>query len=184
MLSWLAKRTAAKQSASRLYGAIVAQSRLPAFYAAFGVPDTVTGRFEMIVLHLFLVLSRLKSFGAGGERLSQALSEAFIADMDGSIREMGVGDLTVPKQMQATASAYFGRLKAYENAIGAAAVPGALEAALARNLFADDDGPPRPAAVLTGLAAYVRASATGLEAQDLGSLAQGQPAFARLPRLA
>src|ERR1700722_16778682 len=90
-----------------LYGAIVAQGRRPVFYAGFGVPDTVEGRFDMVVLHLVLVLRRLR-LAAGGERMAQDLFGAFCRDMDHNLREMGVGDLTVPKQMKRLGEALFG----------------------------------------------------------------------------
>src|SRR5882724_9487190 len=78
-----------------LYGAIVAQARLPVFYAGFGVPDTIEGRFDMVVLHLVLVLRRLRQ-GPRSAALAQGLFDAFCRDMDHNLRELGVGDLSVP----------------------------------------------------------------------------------------
>src|SRR6516164_5183718 len=75
-----------------IYGMIVAQARLPAFYLRFGVPDTVNGRFDMVVLHLWMVLGRLRAGGARAE--AQQLFDRFCNDMDANLREMGVGDLT------------------------------------------------------------------------------------------
>ena len=82
-----------------IYGMIVTQAREPLFYRDLGVPDTVNGRFDLLLLHLWLVLRRLKSVEAG-TGLSQALFDHFCEDMDDNLREMGVGDLAVPKRME------------------------------------------------------------------------------------
>src|SRR5262245_62311516 len=83
-----------------IYGMIVTQAREPMFYRDLGVPDTVGGRFDLLLMHLWLVLQRLKSAEAGSD-LSQFLFDRFCTDMDDNLREMGVGDLAVPKRMQA-----------------------------------------------------------------------------------
>ncbi|WP_315720498.1 MULTISPECIES: ubiquinol-cytochrome C chaperone family protein [unclassified Bradyrhizobium] len=94
-----------------IYGTIVAQTREPLFYRHLNVPDTVEGRFDLLILHLWLVLRRLRGVGAD---LSQALFDRFCADMDDNLREMGVGDLTVPKRMQKFGEAFYGRTAAYD----------------------------------------------------------------------
>jgi cytochrome b pre-mRNA-processing protein 3 len=156
-----------------LYGAIVAQGRRPVFYAGFGVPDTVEGRFDMVVLHLVLVLRRLRR-SAGGERMAQDLFGAFCRDMDHNLREMGVGDLTVPKQMKRLGEALFGRQKAYEAAL-AGDDHAALTAALVRNVFSGAAETPATEC----LARYVRRSAALLETIDVaatpGALAFADP---------
>ena len=91
-----------------IYGMIVTQAREPLFYRDLGVPDTVNGRFDLLVLHLWMVLHRLKSM-EGAADLSQALFDHFCDDMDANLREMGVGDLTVPKRMRAFGEAFYGR---------------------------------------------------------------------------
>src|SRR5262245_47652746 len=88
-----------------LYGMIVAQARLPVFYADFGVPDTVNGRFDMILMHLWLVLRRLHA--VGDTATAQGLFDHFCSDMDANLREMGVGDLTVPKRMTKFGEAFY-----------------------------------------------------------------------------
>ncbi len=145
-----------------LYGAIVAQGRLQVFYAGFGVPDTVEGRFEMVVLHLVLVLGRLQHCPSG-QNLSQALFGAFCRDMDHNLREMGVGDLTVPKQMKRLGEAFFGRQRVYDAAL-AEEDPAALTAAIARNVFSDAAGTLVAAERLAG---YMRRSAALLATIDL-----------------
>jgi cytochrome b pre-mRNA-processing protein 3 len=115
-----------------IYGMIVTQAREPAFYRDLGVPDTVNGRFDMLLLHLWIVLRRLKS-AKDGTALSQALFDHFCVDMDDNLREMGVGDLTVPKRMQAFGEAFYGRSAAYDRA--SAEGGGALAQALCRNIL-------------------------------------------------
>lgn len=110
-----------------IYGMIVTQTREPLFYRDLGVPDTVNGRFDLLLLHLWLVLRRLKSVGAG-TALSQALFDHFCSDMDDNLREMGVGDQTVPKRMRAFGEAFYGRTVAYDMALaeGGEAFAGAI----------------------------------------------------------
>src|SRR6266576_5455652 len=100
-----------------LYGMIVAQARAPDFYRIYGVPDTVNGRFEMIVLHAILLLRRLEHEAASVRRLGQGIFDRFCSDMDANLREMGVGDLSVPRKMHGIGEAFYGRKAAYEAAL-------------------------------------------------------------------
>src|SRR5262245_30314001 len=109
MFAWLLRRSDRRRNARELYGSIVTQARLPAFYTAWGVPDTVEGRFEMLLVHLSLVLDRLRQEGGEGGTLARAVSEAFIADMDANMREMTFGDLAVPREIKPAAAALFDR---------------------------------------------------------------------------
>ena len=95
---------------------IVAQAREPLFYRHLDVPDTVDGRLDLLILQLWLVLRRLRTVeaGKGGKALSQALFDHFCDDMDANLREMGVGDLTVPRRMQKFGEAFYGRTAAYD----------------------------------------------------------------------
>jgi cytochrome b pre-mRNA-processing protein 3 len=142
-----------------LYGTIVAQARLPAFYQIYGVPDTVNGRLEMIMLHTVLFLRRLESEAVPIRALGQGLFDQFCRDMDDSMREMGVGDLAVPRNMRRIGEAFYGRQAAYR-----VALPDdePLAAALDRNVFADG-AEPGPA---LRLAVYVREAVRRLAAQD------------------
>ncbi len=115
-----------------IYGMIVTRAREPLFYRDLGVPDTVNGRFDLLVLHLWMVLRRVRPIEAG-EELSQALFDRFCEDMDGNLREMGVGDLTVPKRMQAFGEAFYGRTAAYDFALAAGREP--LAQALCKNIL-------------------------------------------------
>jgi cytochrome b pre-mRNA-processing protein 3 len=115
-----------------IYGMIVTRAREPRFYRNLGVPDTVNGRFDLLLLHLWMVLRRLRPAERGAE-LSQALFDRFCDDMDGNLREMGVGDLTVPKRMQAFGEAFYGRSAAYDLAF--ADGQEALAQALCKNIL-------------------------------------------------
>jgi cytochrome b pre-mRNA-processing protein 3 len=164
-----------------LYGAIVAQARSVTFYGDYRVPDTVEGRFDLIVLHLVLLLNRLGRRAEGGrslgqellgqELLGQELFDAFCRDLDANLREMGVGDLAVPKRMQAFAEAFYGRQAAYLAALDAADER-VFEKALARNIF-----PAGNDAGAAHLARYARAAVTRLDAQDDGALIRGEVVF-------
>src|SRR6516165_9793730 len=160
MFRWFTP-TSRESSITSLYGAIVAQARNPAFYQAYRVPDTATGRLEMIMLHAVLVLRRLQDDTTGGRALGQGLFDRFCRDMDDNMREMGVGDLAVPRKMRRIGEAFYGRQATYGAAL-AAADDEAMIAALARNVFpvgSKQDGAAR-------LAAYSRRAFEQLEAQD------------------
>jgi cytochrome b pre-mRNA-processing protein 3 len=115
-----------------IYGMIVTQAREPLFYRDLGVADTVNGRFDLLLLHLWMILRRLRS-AQGSANISQALFDRFCEDMDANLREMGVGDLTVPKRMQAFGEAFYGRSSAYDAAL--AAGDEALAATVCKNVL-------------------------------------------------
>ncbi len=162
-----------------LYRAAVAAARVPEFYTFHGVPDTPDGRFDMIALHVFLALRRLKreQGPARGDAaaLAQALIDLMFADMDRNLREMGVGDLAVGKQVKALAAAFRGRVAAYDAALERIDGDSGLAEALGRNLF-------RGAALSAGagtnrLARHVRAADAALAALPWSALAAGNAVF-------
>ena len=163
--------TAHGRTIAALYGAIVAQARRPAFYAVLGVPDTVSGRFDLIVLHLVLLLCRLDATPAG-RSAGEALFDAFCRDLDGNLREMGVGDLAVPKEMRRFAGAFYGRQAAY---VAALAAPDGrdFENAITRNIFATSGADENA----VRLAAYARRVVTELGAQNETDLLAGNVVF-------
>ncbi|MBB5754770.1 ubiquinol-cytochrome C chaperone family protein [Prosthecomicrobium pneumaticum] len=154
--------------ADGLYGAIVAQARQPALYADFGVPDTIDGRFDMVVLHTFLLFHRLKGEEAPRRRLGQLVFDRFVKDMDRSLRELGVGDLSVPKKLKKMGESFYGRVDAYDAALSAGDHT-ALMAALARNVWPDFAG----ATGVGPLARYVEAAAAAIEKQSFERIAAG-----------
>src|SRR5215211_4816498 len=168
----LFRRAPESDSIALLYGIIVAQARAPAFYQDYGVPDTVDGRFEMIVLHTVLVLRRIETMSEPIRRQGEALFDLFCSDMDASLREMGVGDLGVPREMRRIGEAFFGRQAAYVAAL-AAADRESLIAAVGRNVFRNAssiDGPER-------MAAYICAAVRVLNAIHTEALRSGELVF-------
>jgi cytochrome b pre-mRNA-processing protein 3 len=161
-----------KNTIAALYGAIVAQARLPVFYAGLAVPDTVLGRFDLIVLHLVLLLRRLREGEAAHRELAQGVFDAFCSDMDGNLREMGISDQAVPQQMRTVGEAFYGRAQAYEAALRNPG-DGALTAALSRNVY----GVAAPPVAAALLAAYVRRVIEVLSGQGLETLAAGRAHF-------
>jgi cytochrome b pre-mRNA-processing protein 3 len=162
-----------KRTIAALYGAIVAQARTPRFYADYGVPDTVLGRFDMIVLHAVLLLRRMRDGDAGMQALAQGVFDAFCLDMDHNLREMGISDQGVPRQMRRVGEAFYGRAQAYEAAL-AADREGALTGALARNVYA---AAVQADVAAAALAAYVRQAERMLAGQALDHLARGEVRF-------
>jgi cytochrome b pre-mRNA-processing protein 3 len=165
------------EAARRLYAAIQRQARSPEFHACLGVPDTLDGRFDLLALHMFLVLRRLKREGENARELAQCLFDVLFDDMDRSLREMGVADLGVGKRVKAMAQALYGRIAAYDAGL-ARASDEKLEDALRRNLYGTGGA---EAAYLSSLAAYLRRQATGLDAQAFERLAAGIVEFGPLP---
>jgi len=170
MIFPLFSRATRPDTISTLYGMIVAQARMPCFYRDYAVADTVNGRFDLIVLHLALVLERIAA-EPGLRALGQGLFDRFWQDMDHNLREMGIGDLSVPKKMRTLGEAYYGRTQAYRAAL-AETSDRALIAALARNIYggAQDDAASR-------LAAYMRLAVRDLAAQPVERLAGGTVHF-------
>jgi cytochrome b pre-mRNA-processing protein 3 len=154
------------------YGRIVERARLPLFYAGWGVPDTLDGRFELLALHAFLVLHRLKREHDATARFAQALFDAMFADLDRALREMGAGDLGIGRRIKAMATGFYGRIAAYEK--GLEDEP-ALLAALRRNLY----GTAAPSeAQLARAADYMHRQAAALAAQPVAGLLAGEVVFA------
>lgn len=170
-------RSGAPSRAIGLYRAIVIQARQTVFYSVHGVPDSVDGRYEMIALHVFLVLQQLKASGEGG--LAQDLFDTMFADMDQSLREMGAGDLGVGRRVRAMAEGLYGRIAAYE--AGLAGNDETLAAALRRNLYGTVSGPGPDGAALSALCRYVREAAALLRAQTAPALSAESLRFPSVP---
>lgn len=163
------RRTAA---VAALYEAIVAQSRRPEFYTGYAVPDTIEGRFDMIVLHLSLLCQRLGREADAGRVLGQGVFDRFCKDMDDNLREMGVGDLSVPKRMMGFAEAFYGRVDVYDRALRAPDGTD-LADAVSRNVFGKNE----IQAGARRLAAYMRIAAARLDAQSADDFNQGHVTY-------
>lgn len=178
MLNRLFRRNAVDRHAvARLYMDVVEAARRPAFFGEGGVPDSVAGRFDMIVLHAFLVFRRLKGGDEGARAFAQALFDHMFADIDYNLRELGVGDLSVGKKVKAMASDFYGRVSVYEQALDAAD-DAALVDALRRNLYdGDDPGPGR----IQAMAAYMRREDSALAAGPIDGILSGTVSFGPPP---
>ena len=159
--------------AHALYGAVVARARDPQFYLGYRVPDTFDGRFEMLVMHLFLLHNRLKDEEQKQRQVSQLLFDAFIDDMDAALREAGVGDQSVPKRISKMTKVFYGRTGAYESALQETDVAAALSQVIGRNLYPDTDAPKE----VSGLGSYMAWQANDLKNKPADDITQNAAAF-------
>ncbi|GGB56643.1 ubiquinol-cytochrome c chaperone [Roseibium aquae] len=139
MLFGLFKRPPGKAAVSA-YNEIVAQARQPAFYADLGVPDTIDGRFDILLIHSVLFFRRLRGEGKEVAKFSQEVFDYFVADMEGSLREMGISDTRVPKKVRAMGEAFYGRAEAYSTALDDQDRTSLAEA-IGRNVFPETPNP-------------------------------------------
>lgn len=171
MAGFLRRRDKQERAGFQLYGSAVAAARDPFLYATLGVPDTLDGRFDAIVLHVYLIVRRLDSEPDPGRALAQALFDAMFLDMDINLREMGVGDLSVGKRNRAMWEAFHGRSAAYA---AAWQDPPALAAAFARNVWR---GAQPPAGAPEALVRLALAQAACLAGQGLEAMLRGEVVF-------
>lgn len=168
MILGLFRRKESDAVVERLYEQIVAAARQPVFFSPErGAPDTVEGRFEVLALHALLVLRRLSALPAPAPDLAQDLADRIFEGFDAALREMGVGDLGVPKRMKRLAEDFGGRCEAYTRALDGAEP---LAAAVARNVFGSGD-PARG----RRLAEWVLAAERSLASADLVHFEAGLP---------
>jgi len=165
-------KSLAESPASALYAGAVAQARSPALYAVMGAPDTVEGRFELLTLHVILLIRRLKAGGDGPRGVRQSLFDVYVSNLDGALREMGVGDLAVGKRMRDLGGAFYGRARAYEVALESLPDQAELRAVVERTVLAGAEG--GESADLAGYAARCHAA---LEACETAKLLEGQASW-------
>ncbi len=175
MIFGLLKRRAAAEPtpAERIYAGLVLEARRPEFYRDLAVPDTLPGRFELIVLHAVLYLRRLRSEGPEAAARAQEVVEEMFRSLDASLREMGVGDLSVGKKMKPIIRAFYDGAAQYDAALDRRDVQ-ALAATLRRIVYRDD---PAAADAPDRLAAYVILAADALQSQPAEGLIGVGPAF-------
>ncbi len=171
MMFPLFRRSARQDTISTLYGTIVAQARLPCFYREYAVADTVNGRFDLLVLHLVAVLDRLAEDPVLRD-MGQALFDYFCQDLDHNLREMGVGDFSVPKEMQRMGEAFYGRAQAYRAALADQGGEPLIEV-VARNVYGGIPASAAPAR----LAAYMREAVRQVRTQQSAELLAGNLRF-------
>ncbi len=173
----LFRRRPHERAAYSLYTDAVRAARRPWFYSTLGVPDTLDGRFDLVGLHVFLLVDRLHREGAAGKALAQAVFDAMFADMDFNLREMGVGDMTVGKKVKQMMTAFHGRSTVYAAALeadDAAQGQAGLEAALARNVWRGEE----PEGAAASLAGLMRRERERLGAVPVAAFVAGAPQFA------
>jgi cytochrome b pre-mRNA-processing protein 3 len=158
MLNALRQRAQTRQVSDALLAAISERARLPVFYEKLGVADTIDGRFDLLVLHAWLVLERLSE--QKHEALAQVLVNGLFVQFDEALRQQGAGDMGMSRRMTKMADAFYGRLKAY----GDAPDNDALAEALVRNLFRGDAAKLEEA---RALAIYVAAARAHMASADL-----------------
>lgn len=158
-----------------LYTAAVQAAREPAFYDVLGVPDTLDGRFDLVGVHVFMLIDRLRDAEAPGPDLAQAVFDAMFSDMDFNLREMGVSDMRIGRRVKEMWEAFHGRAMAYQEAVaGADADDAALAEALARNVWR---GVVAPEGAAAALAALVRRDRAGLAAVPMAEFVAGTAVF-------
>jgi len=167
------RRRPYRAAAHQLYVAAAEQSRHPALYETYGIPDTLDGRFDALVLHVFLILHRLRRQGDAALELGHEVVEVLVGDMDRTLRETGIADVGVGKRVKTMLKAFYGRIGAYDS--GLSDTQGGLEDGLLRNIYRGDA--PGPEAV-AGLADYVRYQAAVLAEQPLAAFLAGEARFA------
>jgi cytochrome b pre-mRNA-processing protein 3 len=174
----LFRRKPHERTGFELYGAAVAAARSPDLFGPeIGAPDTLDGRFDLIGLHVALLIHRLRGDpDPAGAALAQAVFDAMFADMDVNLREMGIGDMVVGKRVKRMWEAFHGRARAYEAAVEAGDRT-AFAAALMRNLWRTEPGPEGPTAGALALAARAEAMARRLAETPMAELAAGRARF-------
>lgn len=169
---------AARRAAERLYDELVKQARTPVFYRDLGVPDTPEGRFEVVGLHAALLLRHLRAAGATGRAVGQALFDRMFADMDESLRQLGIGDLSVGKYVKRLARNFYARIAALDEALDEALAKGGtapFEPLLQTNVY--HGGPKPSAAQLRALACYLIEVDHALAERSPTPLLQGDVVF-------
>ena len=159
-------KTANRLLVDAVYGEIVAAARRPVMYAEWDVPDTPLGRFEMVALHLILLLHRLRGASEGGRDMAQELIDEFFKDIEHSIRELGIGDMGVPKRMKKLARMFYGRVASYDEALDLRDAE-LLAGALRRNVRPDESDWPQA----NLLAVHVLAAAASLASRSEAEIA-------------
>ena len=169
MLKHLFKPRPAALAGAALYDHVVAQARSPGLYAELGAPDTTEGRFEIYSLHVYLLLERLKEQGPQAAETAQALLDTYLSALDNTLREMGLGDVGVGRQVRKLGEAFYGRVRSYE--VGIAALPdtGELKAMLVRTACAGVDSASAPR-----LADYIVRQRQALAKVELADLFEGK----------
>lgn len=167
----------ARIAGEALYAGLVNQARRPALYRDLGVADRIDSRFELYVLHLALLLTRLKGEGEAASETGQAVFDAFVGALDDSLRELGVGDLSVAKKMRKLGEAVYGRVVGYQTAVSEKDAD-ALAGLIARAVYGDAETTEQA----RNLAVYALATSEALRDQRLEDILRGRVAWPEVAR--
>jgi cytochrome b pre-mRNA-processing protein 3 len=172
--SWLGKRKQNRWAVDKLHQALMTQSLRPEFFGEGGARDNFSGRFEMVCLHAALVFRRLRAIGPGGRDLAQDTFDQLFQGFDEALRDVGTGDLSVGKKIRKLGEAFYGRAKAYDEALADAAADGELQQSLRRNLGVSEGQTDR-------FVRYVRSVEETLKRHTDAQLLSGELNWPRLP---
>ncbi len=160
----------------QLYGAVMAQSREPWFFATLNVPDTVMGRFDMLALHVYLLARRLaveKSEAASA--LSQDIFDLFVADLDRALRELGIGDTSVPKKKKKMVRSFYGQIEDFDECLDGQNAELLEERVLSRYFAGTSNGD------APKLTEYMTKCVNTLKTRKFAELASGKKIWPKVP---
>jgi len=177
LLRWIFPKIRRRKTAiERGYHQIVQQARQPHLYEQAGIPDTKEGRFDMLVLHAILLFHRLAEEGKEPEAYGQAVFNHMIRDLEGNLRSIGISDLAVPRHIKMLARSFYGRVKAYRDALESEDA-GAVRDVIARNLLGVDSEDEADSANIDTLVAYLHQQVDHLGKQDVSRIVEGDIEF-------
>lgn len=174
MFGLFKKKKPYEQESFDLFLSAQEAARNPYFYEELAVPDTTEGRFDLLLVHLFLVIHRVND-EENGRALSQALFDTVFFNIDEGYREIGVGDMGVPKRIKKLMLAFNGRMHAYEKAIEKDRAE--LEAVLDRNLYHVVHFEEEGSAILNAMSTYIIQNIQHLQSQDITDIMTGKIDF-------
>ncbi len=175
MFDFLFKKKKLNNSAHDLFSEVIAQSRLPAFYTDLNVEDSLDGRFDLMSLHMTMLLYKLDQHNQVEKvkKLKRMLQEIMFDNLDLTVREIGVGDLGVGKKIKTMAEAFYGRMMTYQNALESEDMA-QMSDALKRNLYREKNVEDK---ILNGMLKYVFDQWRGITSQDIESIISGKIIF-------
>ena len=169
MLSALFKKSSSQTAPQQLYGGVMTHARTPDFFISFGVPDTVMGRFDVLSLHIYLLARRLREDGRPiCMDLSQEVFDLYVYDVERALRELGIGDTSVPKKKKKMIRSFYGQIDDFDEAINTNDKDTIVEKVSLRYLSETEN--PKPE-ILTS---YILATEADLKTQDIKSILSGE----------
>lgn len=172
MFANLFKKSSTSEIPHQIYGSLMAQARAEFLFTDFGVPDTVMGRFDMLAMHVYLVARRLRAESEEiFETLNQDVFDLFVADIERALRELGIGDTTVPKRKKKMVRSFYGQIEDFDEHMSDKDAEALAKASKVRYLNEVNDGDS------DGLAAYMMKTEEKLASQSAADLLAGKISF-------